>query len=119
MTHTILVLEDEVWIATNVAEILAEFAFQVCGPFRSNAEALRCLGEHKVDAAILDFEVADGTCKQTAARLINLRIPFLVSSGYEKDIASEHLFQFAPWLCKPYGEAALIGKLTSLLPQKI
>ncbi len=77
MTRTVLVLDDEIWVATSVIDILAEFGLRVAGPFRSNATALSYLADHTPDVAILDFNVADGTSGRTAERLIELRTPFL------------------------------------------
>jgi DNA-binding response OmpR family regulator len=118
MTRTVLVLDDEVWVATSVVDILAEFGLRVAGPFRSNATALRYLADHTPDAAILDFNVADGTSGRTAERLIELRTPFLVISGSPKASSQETEFRNAAWLGKPFGEAALIAQISRLLTQQ-
>jgi DNA-binding response OmpR family regulator len=117
MTQTVLVLDDEVWVATSVVEILAEFGLRVAGPFRSNAAALSYLADHTPDLAILDFNVADGISGRTAERLIELQIPFLVVSGSPKETSTGPEFRRAEWLDKPFGEAALIACISRLLTQ--
>jgi DNA-binding response OmpR family regulator len=118
MTRTVLVLDDEIWVATSVADILAEFGLRIAGPFRSNATALSYLADHTVDAAILDFNVADGTSGRAAERLIELQIPFLVISGSPNESAMSPEFRSAEWLDKPFGEAALIAHISRLLTQQ-
>jgi DNA-binding response OmpR family regulator len=117
MTRTVLVLDDEAWVATSVVDILADFGLRVAGPFRSNATALSYLADHTPDVAILDFNVADGTSGRTAERLIALRTPFLVVSGSTKESSIGPEFRTAVWLEKPFGEAALIAHISRLLPQ--
>ncbi|MDB5508797.1 MAG: histidine kinase [Hyphomicrobiales bacterium] len=116
-TATILVLEDEVETSAIIREILEEHGLQVGGPFRTNAHCLAYLAGTRPDAAILDFNVADGTSSLTAARLKEMRIPFMVASGYPKLIARGLEFQSACWLGKPFGEAALLKHLSDLLPR--
>jgi DNA-binding response OmpR family regulator len=102
MKRTVLVLDDEVWVAASVVDILAKLRLRVAGPFRSNATALSYLADHTVDAAILDFNVADGTSGRTAERLIALRTPFLVISGSPKESCKGSEFRSAAWLEKPF-----------------
>jgi DNA-binding response OmpR family regulator len=116
-SRTVLVLDDEVWVATSVVDILAEFGLRVAGPFRSNATALSYLADNTPDVAILDFNVADGTSGRTAERLIELQTPFLVVSGLPKEASQGTEFRNAAWLDKPFGEAALIAQISRLLAQ--
>lgn len=117
MATTVLVLEDEVYTSTIIREILEENGYAVGGPFRSNSDCIAYLTQRKPDAAILDFNVADGTSSRTAARLIELHIPFLIASAYPKLIAKGLEFQSASWLGKPFGEAALLKHLSEVLPK--
>jgi DNA-binding response OmpR family regulator len=117
MTRTVLVLDDEVRVATSVVDLLSEFGLRVAGPFRSNATALAYLSDHTIDAAILDLNVADGTSGRTAERLIELQTPFLVVSGSPKASSIGPEFRNAAWLDKPFGEAALIAQISRLLSQ--
>jgi DNA-binding response OmpR family regulator len=117
MTRTVLVLDDDVWVATSVVDVLAEFGLRVAGPFRSNAAALAYLSTHAVDAALLDLNVADGTSGRTAERLVELGTPFLVVSGAPKETAHDGAFRKAAWLVKPFGEAELIAQISRLLSQ--
>jgi FixJ family two-component response regulator len=114
MTRTVLVLDDEVWVATSVVDTLAEFGLRVAGPFRSNATALSYLADHTPD-----FNVADGTSGRTAERLNELRTPFLVISGSPKESCKGTEFRSAAWLDKPFGEAALIAHISRLLTHKL
>ena len=54
-------------------------ALQVFAP--SNQRALVYLDTHEVDAAIIDYHLADGTCVPVLGALIARHIPFIVVSG--------------------------------------
>ena len=54
-------------------------ALQAFAP--SNQRALAYLHTHEVDAAIIDYHLADGTCVPVLGLLIARHIPFIVVSG--------------------------------------
>lgn len=115
MNVTILVLRDEAWVSAAFSEILEEPGIVVARQFRSNKLVLTYLADKTPDAAILDFNVADGTSRPTAARLLEMKIPFLVASGYPKPISRDPEFAAAQWLDKPYGEKALMAGVNMML----
>ena len=56
----ILVLEDEPYVALDIAQAIEQAQGVVVGPFASVAAALESLRREAVDAAIVDYDVADG-----------------------------------------------------------
>jgi two-component SAPR family response regulator len=112
-----MVLEDEVFVSSMLEMILQEQGWSVGGPFRSNRVALDYLEKARPDAALIDFNIADGTSAATATRLRELGIPFVVVSGYPKSMARSEDLRFAEWLDKPFSEDAVLRSLSQALEQ--
>jgi DNA-binding response OmpR family regulator len=111
----IMVLEDEVIVSSFIEMILQDRGWAVDGPFRSNRVALSWLEAGRPDAALIDFNIADGTSAATASRLRELGIPFIVVSGYPKSMARSEDLRLVPWLDKPFSEDAVLRCLTEAL----
>ncbi len=106
-TASILIVEDEIFVSDLIADILMDSGLKVAGPFRSNHECLNFLEQERPDAAILDFNIADGDSGPIAQRLIELHIPFIVTSAFPREIASGPATKSLRWIAKPFSEAAL------------
>lgn len=81
---SILVVEDERLVATDYCERLANAGAQVLGPCTSVAEALRCIAQHKIDVAVLDYALSDQNSDPLQAALERRNIPYVVISGYPR-----------------------------------
>ncbi len=103
----ILVVEDEIMVSDLIADILMDSGLQVAGPFRSNHDCLNFLEYDRPDAAVLDFNIADGNSGPIAQRLQELGVPFIVASAYPKEIASGPAVSALRWISKPFSEASL------------
>jgi len=112
-----MVLEDEVFVSSMLEMILQDQGWSVGGPFRTNRVALDYLESSRPDAALIDFNIADGTSAATASRLRELGIPFVVVSGYPKSMARSEDLRLAEWLDKPFSEDAVLRSLTHALEQ--
>ncbi len=104
---SILVVEDEILVSGLIADILTDSGLRVAGPFRSNLESLRFLDQDRPDAAVLDFNIADGNSGPIAERLQELGVPFIVASAFPREIASGPVASALRWISKPFSEAAL------------
>lgn len=82
----ILVVEDEIFIALDIAETLEELGFEVIGPVSTPAAALGLSERSRPDAALLDVNLGGGlTTEPIAARLRDLGIPFAFLTAYQRD----------------------------------
>lgn len=106
-TASILVVEDEVIVSGLSAAILTDSGLKVAGPFRSNRDCLNFLDHGRPDAAVLDFNIADGNSGPIALRLQELGVPFIVASAYPREIASGPVASALRWISKPFSEASL------------
>lgn len=104
---SILVVEDEIFVSDLISDILADSGLNVAGPFRTNHECLKFLGHTRPDAAVLDFNIADGDSGPIALRLQELGVPFMVASAFPKEIASGPAASALRWISKPFSESAL------------
>ena len=108
----VLIVEDEVLIALDLAEQLEEAGFEVLGPAVSVAAALELIKSIGCDSAVLDVNLGKETSEPVAQQLVTLGIPFIVLSGYST-IQHAPIFSSAPKLRKP----AAIEELVALLRQ--
>ena len=115
MTPRILVVDDEVLIAMEIADYLEAHGFEVVGPCQSVAQALNLLAEPDCcDAAVLDASLRNESSQPVAQTLQALQVPFVVVSGYSAHQLPDELAA-APLLNKPVRTDDLIDKLRLML----
>lgn len=97
----ILVVEDEVMIADDVADDLRERGASVLGPAASleQAEAL-IEGGDRIDAAVLDVNLRGQMVYDLADRLIERGVPVVFATGYSQFVIPER-FRSVPRCEKP------------------
>ena len=78
MSHSILVAASEPRVGHGLVSSIHELGRAVAGPFTSNMEALDWLGIGRVDSAILDILLEDGSALQLADALHRTRVPLRV-----------------------------------------
>jgi CheY-like chemotaxis protein len=77
----VLVVEDEPFIAFDIADAIENAGGQVVGPAASVAEALSLLEEEPVEAAILDVNLPDGDVGPVIASLFGRSAALVVHTG--------------------------------------
>ncbi|UCI10681.1 response regulator [Mesorhizobium sp. B1-1-8] len=96
----ILIVEDEFFIADDIARYFAGLGAEILGPVSSVAGA-RPFAE-RADAAVLDINLNGTYVFAIADRLVERGIPFVFFSGYERNIIPPRLEHIAS-LLKPAG----------------
>src|SRR3954447_18366832 len=116
----ILVVEDEALIAMDLERIVRNAGCEVLGPVGRAEEALRLAAEERLDAAILDIELADGDSFAVADALARRRGPsvFVTGSGagalpggLPGPAALPERFRGRPLIQRPYNAAKLAAML--------
>ncbi|HEV2602063.1 MAG TPA: response regulator [Microvirga sp.] len=79
----VLVVEDEVLIAADLAEIVGDAGARVVGPCFSVKEARQLIRDERIDAALLDVNLADGDLTPLLEALRARAVPVLVYTGGE------------------------------------
>lgn len=79
----ILVVEDEYFIAEEMAEVLSGAGADVVGPLATVAGALRAVREERLNAAILDVNLGGQMVWPVVEALGNRGLPVVLSTGYD------------------------------------
>ena len=110
----VLVLEDEHLIAMDLQEALEQCGYEVVGPVHSCEAALELLWSQKVDAAVLDLIIGQGTCVVVANELNLTGTPWAFASGFDTHELHD-LFPGVPVIPKPSPAETVTKVVGSLL----
>ncbi|MBI5260801.1 MAG: response regulator [Bradyrhizobium sp.] len=114
----VLVVEDEYFLADDISRELNLVGAQILGPVNQIDEASTLLesGE-RVDAAVLDVNVASEMVFPLARALRSRNVPFLFTTGYDRNVVAPE-FDDVVLLSKPLDIAALVRELSDLLQKR-
>src|SRR5471032_3508172 len=113
----VLLVEDEMIVAWLLTEMLADLGFTVVGPAVSVNQALAMTDAEAIDAAVLDVNLNGQMSYPIADALTARGVPFVFSTGYDKDRLLEGYRTF-PVLQKPFHRVELTDMLAKLLAPK-
>lgn len=114
---SLLVIEDEYLIASDLMASLEAVGARVFGPVSNVAQALEIIrGSNLMNGAILDINLQNEMAYPVAELLRLRQIPFVLVTGYECSSMPKE-FCDVPCLTKPVDERELIALLAPLLPQ--
>ncbi|HEX4079497.1 MAG TPA: response regulator [Rhizomicrobium sp.] len=109
----VLLVEDEPLVAMMVTGFLDQLDCVALGPYATPFEALSCLRENTVDAALLDVYLGGETVYPVADALARHRIPFAFLTGYGEE-SIEPRFADVTRLEKPLGFDSLSAVIRQL-----
>jgi CheY-like chemotaxis protein len=110
----VLVVEDEYFLAEEMAKALKQLGAEVIGPVADPQEGLDLLARTSaIDAAVVDINLRGEMSFQIAGRLRSRRIPFAFSTGYEKRVVPREFQDVEHWE-KPVDADAIARSLTRL-----
>jgi DNA-binding response OmpR family regulator len=115
MNH-ILVVEDENWLAMELAWLVQEAGYAVLGPERSVAEAQKVLGRVKIDLALLDIRLGSETVFPITEMLEAMGVPFIFITGNPDLLPAE--YSERPFLAKPWTTTTLLSLIPQVLDAK-
>ncbi|MDP9840634.1 CheY-like chemotaxis protein [Neorhizobium huautlense] len=114
---SLLIVEDEYLIASNLMTSLEAAGARVFGPVSSVDQALEIIrGSALINGAILDINLQNEMAYPVAELSQTRQIPFVFVTGYECSSMPKE-FSDMPCLTKPVDERELIALLVPLLPQ--
>ena len=111
----VLLVEDEMLIALDTEEFLAEAGYTVIGPAMSVGEAQRLAEGETLDAAVLDVNLGGTYVWPLAEQLFARGVPFVLLTGFGSSLVVPPDLQRAPRLGKPFRREALLEVLSSLI----
>lgn len=77
----VLVVEDEIFVALDVAATVEDAQGTVVGPVGTVRQAIELIEKQKVDAAILDVNLADGDLEPILVRLKSQNVFVVIHTG--------------------------------------
>jgi DNA-binding response OmpR family regulator len=110
----VLVVEDEVLVAMEIAHVLRNADFEVLGPAKAVAQALSLIEQTGCDAAVLDINLSGETSEPVARKLLANGTRFVTLSGYSR-VQHPPVFADVPALAKPLRPALLIAEIKRCL----
>jgi CheY-like chemotaxis protein len=111
----VLLVEDEMMVAMLVEDMLSDFGCAVIGPATRVDDALKLVGEGKIDVAILDVNLNGHETYPVADALVALGIPFVFATGYGAGSLRDG-YKERPTLQKPFQQHDLVRALALALP---
>ena len=109
----ILIVEDEYFIAADLARALEAEEATILGPFCDLAPALASARDNHIDVALLDVNLHGEHCYPVAELLEDRTVPFLFVTGYDRAALPER-FRSAPSLTKPFTTDAVLREIGRL-----
>jgi DNA-binding NtrC family response regulator len=119
-TARVLIVEDEMLIALDLADIVEAAGGVVIGPVGSVREALLAAVDGAIDAAILDVNLPDGDITPVMDELLRRHVPFLIYTGGGATEAMMARKSDIPILRKPAQPNLIITILSNIMdgPQR-
>jgi len=112
LEKVVLLVEDELIVAMDLAHLLEDHGWQVLGPAASVQRALQLLKEQLPSVAILDINLRDELVTPVAEALMKQGIPFVVSTAVSNPVeVCGTAVRGAPVLRKPTDEEQLLQVL--------
>ena len=96
--RSILVVEDDYFLATATCDLLEDFGARVLGPCSSEEDVMRVIASTNPTAAVIDLNLGDGP-RFEVARLLKMRgVPFVVLTGYGAETLPPELAGVTHWV---------------------
>lgn len=108
----VLIVEDEYYLASDLAEALRERGAEVIGPVGTFEDAIRTLESTWIDRAILDVNLRGEMSFPIADRLEAAGIPYVITTGYSAESLPER-FRAKPRLEKPFRPEAVARMISA------
>lgn len=115
MGRAVLLVEDEVLIAWDLAQTLTAAGMRVMGPAASVDTALQLIADQRPDAAILDLNLGGELVTPVARRLRQINVPFVLSTAYNHLHGAEAEFDGVENLGKPLASTRCVAVLGEML----
>ena len=102
----LLIVEDEYFLAQDLADHFQSLGVKVLGPAGTVADALDILKSHEVEGAVLDVNLRGQRVYPVADVLLQKDVPFVFASGYGGELEPD-AYTHVPRCIKPVDFAVL------------
>jgi len=111
----LLVVEDEVFIAMEIEEMLCELGCEVVATASTVDNALVCVRRGGIDGALLDANLRGDSVLPVAEELAGSAVPFVLLSGYSRRESDPPLLREARRVSKPCSLSSLSAAIGETL----
>lgn len=105
---SVLIVEDDYYLASDEKAALESAGAQVIGPCRDANEAAGFAASKRVDCAVVDVNLGEGPSFAFARTLQQRGVPFVFVTGYDQAVIPPELAP-APRLEKPIRDLDLVA----------
>jgi CheY-like chemotaxis protein len=106
----LLIVEDEYFLAQDLADHFQSLGVKVLGPAGTVADALSLLRSHEVEGAVLDVNLRGERVYPVADVLLQKDVPFVFASGYGGELEPD-VYTGVPRCIKPVDFSVLTKTL--------
>ena len=117
ITRTVLVVEDQAMVASDLQRFLGGMGYCVVGPVCSTDEALDTIASRELDGAVLDVKLLGGASAEVADALKAARIPHVLIDAWAVGQSPEQC-RDEPLLNNPYDYRSLLDALKGAMADK-
>lgn len=110
----VLIVEDEIFIAVDLADTVRDAGGEVVGPAMSAPEALQLIEKHKITVAILDVRLGNHDSVPIAQRLETMGIPFVFHTGNQGNEVLTKNWPKATIVRKPATPSVVVAALAAV-----
>ncbi|MHC5231435.1 response regulator [Brucella sp. LJL56] len=115
----VLVVEDEIFVALDVAATVEDANGTVLGPVGTVRQAIDIINRNEVDAAILDVNLADGDVEAVLDRLMSRHVFVVIHTGGGLPARLAARYPEVPVFQKPIPPSVLTRTLASALVSQV
>ncbi len=110
-TWRVLIVEDDYFIATDLARGFEAAGLDIVGPVPSLRKALETVRQERIDAAVLDINLDGEKVYEVADALIERGLPVVFVTGYERPSLPDR-YGDVPLCVKPVDSAKVVEALS-------
>jgi two-component SAPR family response regulator len=118
LDRRVLIVEDEYFVAQDLARTLRKVGARVFGPSPSAEAALALVQEEQIDGAILDIHLRDGKVYDFADFLLGKGIPFVFATGYDPKVIPQRFAHIQVYQ-KPVEASKVAKTLAEVIPEQL
>ena len=115
MSKTILIVEDDPFIAMDLQDTFEDAGFNVLGPVASVDPGLEIIRKTKPDVAMLDYNLGRETSIPIAHKLDAIKIPYVFLSGQVSRVVTANVKTEHKVIMKPFNAEAFISYVNKLV----
>ena len=110
----VLIVEDDYFLADDLARGFGKAGIDIVGPVPSLAQALKLVEQQRIDMAVLDISLDGDKVYDVADALIGRDVPILFVTGYDRGDIPDRYAQ-VPMCQKPVGVDDVIAALERIV----